>query len=454
MPSDTGATGLFAPIFVSDAIAAATSDAAWLQAMLDFEAALAGAEADGGVISRADADAIAAACSAHGFDVDELGRAGRLGGNPVIPLVRALGTRVGGDAIHAVHWGATSQDVLDTAAMLVTARSLAVITADLDALATSTADLAERHRHTLMPARTLLQHALPTTFGLKAAGWLVAVLEAADRVAWVRRDRLAVELGGAAGTLASLGADGPAVVAGVAERLGLVVPVLPWHTDRTRIADIAGVLGEVAGVAGKIAVDVALLTQTEVAEAFEPSAPGRGGSSTLPHKRNPVGAASATAAVRRAHALVGLLHGAMVQEHERAVGAWQAEWPALTELLQLAGGAAAHVRDMVGGLELDTERMRVNLDVTRGAVLAERAALWLAPTLGRAEARQVVEDATARAAKGGTSLRDELAATDVLDARELDALFDPAGYLGATPTFIDGALAAYRSLQPKGGSHG
>jgi len=454
LPSDGAATGLFAPIFVSDAIAATTSDAAWLQAMLDFEAALAGAEADSGIIGRADADAIAAACSADDFDVDELGRAARLGGNPVIPLVRALGARVGGDAVHAVHWGTTSQDVLDTAAMLVTARSLAVIGADLDALATSTADLAERHRHTLMPARTLLQHALPTTFGLKAAGWLVAVLEVADRVAWVGRDRLAVELGGAAGTLASLGADGPAVVAGVAERLGLAVPLMPWHTDRTRIADIAGVLGEVAGVAGKIAVDVALLTQTEVAEAFEPSAPGRGGSSTLPHKRNPVGAASTVAAVRRAHALVGVLHGAMVQEHERAVGAWQTEWPVLTELLQLAGGAVAHVREVVGGLELDTERMRTNLDLTRGAVLAERAALSLAAALGRARARQLVEEATARAGKDGTSLRDELAVATALDERELDALFDPAGYLGATPTFIDAALAAYRSLQAKDGSDG
>ena len=454
MPSDQHASGLFAPIFVSDAIAATTSDEAWLQAMLDFERALAAAEAETGVITVADSEAIAAACQADRFDADALGRAARLGGNPVIPLVRALGEQVAGDAVHAVHWGATSQDVLDTAAMLVTARSLDVIAAELAALGTSAADLAERHRHTLLPARTLLQHALPTTFGLKAAGWLTATLEVADRLAWVRDERLAVELGGAAGTLASLGADGPAVVTGVAERLGLAVPLLPWHTDRTRIADVAGVLGQVAGVAGKVALDVALLTQTEVAEAFEPAEPGRGGSSTLPHKRNPVGAASAAAAARRAHALVGVLYGAMVQEHERAVGAWQAEWPALTELLQLAGGAIAHVREVVGGLELDTERMRANLDLTRGAVLAERAALRLAPHFGRARARQLVEEASARAAKHGTSLRDELAASGALDAAELDELFDPTGYLGATPSFIDAALAAYRSREPKGGAHG
>jgi 3-carboxy-cis,cis-muconate cycloisomerase len=454
LPSEPRASGLFAPVFVSDAIAATTSDEAWLQAMLDFEAALAAAEADAGVINAADAEAIAAACRTDGFDVDELGRAARLGGNPVIPLVRALGERVEGDAVHAVHWGATSQDVLDTAAMLVTARSFDVIAAELAALATSAADLAERHRHTLLPARTLLQHALPTTFGLKAAGWLTAALQVADRLAWARDERLAVELGGAAGTLASLGPDGPAVVAGVARRLGLAEPLLPWHTDRTRIADIAAVLGQVAGVAGKIAIDVALLTQTEVAEAFEPAGPGRGGSSTLPHKRNPVGAASAAAAARRAHALVGVLYGAMVQEHERAVGAWQAEWPALTELLQLAGGAVAHMREVVGGLELDTERMRANLDLTRGAVLAERAALRLTPDLGRARARQLVEEASARAAKQATSLRDELAASSPLDAPALDELFDPAGYLGATPSFIDAALAAYRSREPKSGAHG
>jgi 3-carboxy-cis,cis-muconate cycloisomerase len=442
--SERGATGLFAPIFVSDAIAATTSDEAWLQAMLDVEGALAAAEADVAVISRTAADSIAAACRAADYDIDELGRAARMGGNPVIPLVQALTDRVEPDAAAAVHWGATSQDILDTAAMLIAARSLDVIGEDLRALAAATAGLADRHRRTLMPARTLLQHALPTTFGLKAAGWLVAVLEVADRVAWVRQHRLAVELGGAAGTLASLGDDGPAVVDRLADRLGLAAPVLPWHTDRTRVADLAGALGQVAGVMAKVALDVALLAQTEVAEAFEAATPGHGGSSTLPHKRNPVGAASVLAAVRRAHALTGTLFGTMAQEHERATGAWQAEWPTLTELLQLTGGAAAQVREMVTGLEVDPERMRANLELTHGAVLAERVALRLAPDLGRAHARQLVEDASARALKSGTSLRDELLVTGALDAAELDVLFEPAGYLGATPAFIDAALAAHR----------
>ncbi len=448
MPSERGTPGLFAPIFVSDAIAATTSDEAWLQAMLDVEAALAGAEADVGLVTPADADAIAAACRARDYDVDELGRAARLGGNPVIPLVQAITAAVDGGAAAVVHWGATSQDILDTATMLVTARSLEVIGHDLAALSEAAAGLADRHRRTLMPARTLLQHALPTTFGLKAAAWLVALVEVADRVAWVRRHRLAVELGGAAGTLASLGDDGPAVVARLAARLGLAAPVLPWHTDRTRITDIAAALGQVAGVAGKIAVDLALLAQTEVAEAFEPGAPGRGGSSTLPHKRNPVGAASVIAAVRRTHALTASLFAAMVQEHERAAGAWQSEWPALTELLQLTGGAVAHVGDIVAGVEIDADRMRANLELTRGAVLAERVALRLAPELGRRPARQLVEDASARALKAGTSLRDELSLTGVLDAHELDILFHPAGYLGATPTFIDAALAAHRRSSP------
>jgi 3-carboxy-cis,cis-muconate cycloisomerase len=444
LSSDTD--GLFAPIFVSDAVAATTSDHAWLQAMLDVEASLAGAEADVGVISRPAAEAIAVGCDAAGLDIDELGRAARLGGNPVIPLVRALTERVGGDAGELVHWGATSQDVLDTAAMLVTARTLDVITPDLDGLATAAADLAALHRDTLMVARTLLQHALPTTFGLKAAGWLVATLDAVDRLEWVRRERLAVQFGGAAGTLAALGEDGPPILRRLAERLGLTVPVVPWHTNRTRVVEVAGALGEAAGVAGKIAGDVALLSQTEVGEAAEPAGPSRGGSSTLPQKRNPVAAASAIAAARRAQGLVGVLFGAMPQEHERAVGGWQSEWPALTELLQLAGGAVAHAREIVAGIEIDADRMRANLDLTHGAVLAERVVLQLAGETGRTKARQLVEQAVGRAMTAGRPLRDEIAADPEirLDTSRLDALFDPSTYLGAAGTFVDDALSSYR----------
>jgi 3-carboxy-cis,cis-muconate cycloisomerase len=446
LPSDDGAAGLFAPIFVSDAVAATTSDRAWLQAMLDAEAALAWAEADVGVVPRTAADAIAAACRAEAFDVDELGRAARAGGNPAIPMVAALRARVAGDAAGFVHWGATSQDVIDTAAMLVVARTLGVMGPDLDGLAAGAARLAEAHRDTPMVARTLLQHALPTTFGLKAAGWLTAVLEARRRVAWVRTERLAVQLGGAAGTLASLGADGPAVVERFGARLGLRAPLLPWHTDRTRVAEVAGVLGEVAGVVGKVALDVVLLSQTEVGEVAEPAAPGRGASSTLPHKRNPVGAASMDAAVRRAHAMVGVLLGSMVQPHERAAGAWQAEWPALTELLALTGGAVAHGRDVVCGLEVDAARMRENLERTGGVVLAERVALHLAAVLGRDEARHRTEAASARARAAGRSLADELRADPDLrlDDGQIADLTDPGGYLGSAPAFVDAALAAYR----------
>ncbi len=446
MPSDDRATGLFAPIFVSDAAAAATSDRAWLQAMLDAEAALAGAEADVGVIPRAAAEAIARACVAEAFDVDEVGRAGRAGGNPAIPLVAALREQIGGDAAGFVHWGATSQDVIDTAAMLVVARALAPVTADLDGLAAGAARLAEAHRDTPMVARTLLQHAVPTTFGLKAAGWLTAVLEARRRVEWLRTERLAVQLGGAGGTLASLGPDGPAVLERFAALLGLAAPLLPWHTDRTRVADVAGVGAEVAGVTGKLALDVVLLSQTEVGEVAEPSAPGRGGSSTLPHKRNPVGAASIDAAVRRAHAAAGVLFGAMAHPHERAAGAWQAEWPALTELLALTGGAVAHAREIVCGLEVDPGRMKANLHLTGGVVLAERVALHLAPILGRDEARRLTEEAAVRAGATGRSLADELRADPDVPLTDAEAaeLTDPAGYLGSATTFVDAALAAYR----------
>ncbi len=438
-------SGLFEPIVTTDALLAATGDGAWLQAMLDVEAALAGAEADAGIVPPEAAEAIVEACVADRFDPSEIGRAARLGGNPVIPLVQALREAVGA-ASGWVHWGATSQDILDSAAMLVTKRAFGLIDADLAGLAHGCADLAGAHRDTMMAGRTLLQHALPITFGLKAAGWLLAVVEVRARLDAVGGD-LAVQLGGAAGTLASLGDDGPAIVARLAIRLGLGEPLLPWHTNRRRLAEVAAALGAVSGTSAKIAMDVALLMQTEVGEAFEPSGPGRGGSSTLPHKRNPVGAAEVSAAARRAHALLPVMFGAMVQEHERGVGGWHAEWPTLTELLQLAGGAAAKARDTVEGLEVDTEAMGTNLERTAGRLLAERVTLTLSPRLGRDRADQVVGAALLATTGSGRSfeaaLLDQPVVAEILSAAEVKALVDPAGYLGATGTFIDRALAAY-----------
>jgi 3-carboxy-cis,cis-muconate cycloisomerase len=439
--------GLFAPILTTDELLAATGDRAWLQALLDVEAALAGAESDLGIIPAEAAEAIAGCCVAERYDPAQLGRAARLGGNPVIPLVAALRAAVAAEAGDSVHRGATSQDILDSAAMVITRQAFELIDRDLARLAAALSGLADRHRDTLMAGRTLLQQALPITFGFKAAGWLVEVVDVRSQVTAVK-SRLAVQLGGAVGTLASLGDDGPAVAARLATRLGLAEPVMPWHTGRQRMAEVAAALGLAAGTAAKIAMDVALLMQTEVAEAFEPAAPGRGGSSTLPHKRNPVGAAAVSAAARRVHALLPVVYGGMIQEHERAVGGWQAEWQTLTELLQLAGGAVARVVETIEGLEVDGQAMAGNLARTGGLLMAERVTSALARTMGHADATRTVQDAGRRIATSGRSfaveLLDDPAVAGVLSAAALEELLDPGGYLGATATFIDRALRAHR----------
>jgi 3-carboxy-cis,cis-muconate cycloisomerase len=449
--------GLFAPIVTGDELLAATSDRAWLQALLDVEAAVAGAEADLGIIPSGAADAIATRCSADRFDPGELGRAARLGGNPVIPLVERLTAAVPPECRNWVHWGVTSQDILDSAAMLVTRRALELIERDLTGLADGCAALADRHRTTLMAGRTLLQQALPITFGLKAAGWLVATIEVKSHLVDAR-SRLPAQLGGAVGTLAAFGEEGPAVAARLALRLGLAEPLVPWHTSRQPVAEVAAALGLVAGTSAKIAIDVALLMQTEVGEAFEPAAPGRGASSTLPHKRNPVGAAAVSAAARRAHGLIPVIFAGMVQVHERDIGGWQAEWQTLTDLLRLAGGAAARVRDTIEGLEVDAEAMRHNLARTKGLLMAERVTLALSRAMDRAEATAAVQQAGRRAAQSDRSDRSfaaellaEPVVTSVLSAEDVQDLLDPAGYLGATNVFIDRALHSLNRYPPPGG---
>ena len=348
--------GLFDGVLARGAVRAEVDDGAWLQAMLDVEAALARAQ------GSLHAATIAACAQCELFDAGRLGAEAGLTANPIVPLVGALRDRVGDEAAPDVHRGATSQDILDSAAMLMAHRALGPLLDDLRGAADASAALAERHRQTAMAGRTLLQQAVPTTFGLKAAGWMTALDEAAARLRAVRRERLAVQLGGAAGTLAALGDTGPDVLAALARELGLVEPALPWHTDRTRIAELAGALGEACGAAGKPAADVVLLAQNEVAEVREGGDPRRGGSSAMPHKRNPVAAVSALACARQAPGLVATLLQSMVGEHERAAGAWQAEWRPLTELLRLTGSAAAWVRDCLEHLEVDAERMRANLE--------------------------------------------------------------------------------------------
>jgi 3-carboxy-cis,cis-muconate cycloisomerase len=437
--------GLFTGLFVPEGVQRATSDEAWLQALLDFEAGLAAAQAEAGLVTREAAAAIASACDAARFDVDALGLEARAAGNPVVPLVAALAEQLPEEAAGRVHWGATSQDAMDTAAMLVSRRTLTLIDAELDGVAAACARLAEEHRATPMAGRTLLQQALPITFGFKAACWLAAVLDAEDRLASVS---LAVELGGAAGTLASLGSDGARVLGLLAKELELAEPVVPWHTARLRVADLGGALGVAAGTVEKIALDLALLAQTEVGEVAEASGGGRGGSSTLPHKRNPVGSVLAMASARRVRASAGILLGAMAQEHERAAGAWHAEWVVLTEALAQTGGAAASVREALDGLEVRPERMRQNLEATGGLLLAESVSMALAERLGRLEAKGLVADASRRAAEAGRPLREELIEDEAVSAElseeEIDRALDPRGYLGSADVFVDRALARYR----------
>jgi 3-carboxy-cis,cis-muconate cycloisomerase len=382
-----------------------------------------------GVIGPEQAERIAAACRAERFDPAAIGAAAASAGNPAAPLAAALREAVGEDAAGAVHRGATSQDIVDTAAMLVAQRALAPLLADLEAAADAAARLAAEHRDTPMAGRTLLQQAVPITFGLKAAVWLAGLDAAVARLAAVRP---AAQLGGAAGTLAALGEDGLAVLAAFAAELGLAEPVLPWHTERTRIAELAGALGAACGAVGKAAGDIALLAQTEVGEVRE-GGEGRGGSSTMPHKRNPVASVAALACARQAPGLVSTLLAAMAAEHERAAGAWHAEWRPLGELLRATGSAAAWLRDALEGLQVDPERMRTNLALTGGLLLAER----VGGVLGRREADTLV----ARAADEGRPFAEVLG--EAVGADEAARLLDPAGYLGTAAAFVDRALRAH-----------
>ncbi len=422
----------FDAIFVPDDLREAVSDAAWLEAMLAFERALAAAEARAGVIPAEAAEAIAASCRVELFDLDALIPGARSAGAPAEPMVRKLRELVGGEAASSVHWGATSQDVMDTAAMLVSQRALGHVLGHLDAAAEACAGLARAHRGTVMAGRTLLQQAVPTTFGAKAAAWLVSLVEARARLREIRSGRLAVELGGAAGTLSALGDKGEEVLRLLAEELRLAEPAVPWHTSRVRIAELGGVLAVAAGVPAKIGLDVALLAQTEIAEVREPA--GKGGSSTMPHKRNPIGSALAIACARRVGGCASVLTAALVQEHERALGSWHSEWSALSDALALTGGAAAHIAEVLAGLEVDAERMRANIDELTAA---EQASFALTARVGRARAHELIGEA----ARSG-SFRDGLLAAG-LSEEEFERVLDPAASLGSAGAFVDRALALY-----------
>lgn len=439
-------TGLFDGVLTRGPIGPLTDDTAWLGALLEAEAALARALADTGFLSQEHAETIVAACDPDHYDQKELGRAAADGGNPVIPLVQELTAQVrraDPEAARHVHRGATSQDIMDTAAMLLTRRAGRVVLSDLRALGRALATLAAEHRLTPMPGRTLLQQALPTTFGAVTAGWAQGVWEAADDLERALTDCSSAQLGGAVGTLASLQEHGPAVATAFAAHLDLSEPVLPWHTDRGRVVALAAAFGRACGAVGTVAHDVILLAQTEVGEVSEEAGPGVGGSSTMPHKRNPIAAVSALAAARQAPGSVATLMTTQIQEHQRAAGPWHAEWLPLTELLRRTGSAVSWMRTGIERLRVHPDRMRANLDATGGLALSERITTDLTPELGRMKAHRLVTGACAEAADSGQDLAQVLAEhlEGIRTREQMAALLDPADHLGSAPTFTDRVIA-------------
>ncbi|MFC5761090.1 3-carboxy-cis,cis-muconate cycloisomerase [Actinacidiphila bryophytorum] len=424
---------MLSPGWAGSQVEAATGDRALLQAMLDAEAALTRAlGAPAGVCAEVDAVA-----RAGRFDLRDLALRARSGGNPVIPLVADLTAAVTDEAAVWVHRGATSQDILDTALMLVTRRARSLILADLDTSAATLARLAAEHRATPMPGRTLTQHAVPTTFGLKAAGWHSLVTAARDRLAAVV---LPAQLGGAAATLAAL--DGRVELLSVyAAQTGLDEPLLPWHALRTPVAEVGAALALTGGALAKIAADVLVLSRTEIGELSEGAG---GGSSAMPHKSNPVRAALVAAAGRRLPQHAAVLFASMAAEDERPAGAWHAEWQTLREALRDAGGAARDTAELTAGLRVDGRRMRENLDLTGGLLVSERLAAALAPLVGREQARRLLTRASRAAADSGRPLGEALAEQPELrglpEHRHLAELLDPTRYLGAAPELTDRAL--------------
>jgi 3-carboxy-cis,cis-muconate cycloisomerase len=454
MTFSTG-TGLTGALFIDPDMAEVLSDRRWLQAMLDFEAALARAEAEVGVIPKRAAEAIASCCEADLYDIAEIGRRTTLAGNPAIPLVAMLTEKVrerDTAAAEFVHYGATSQDVIDTGLGLVLADAQRLLLDRVAGCCHALARLVTAHRATVMVGRTLLQHALPISFGLKCAQMLDALVQLHDRTDVLPPNWL--QFGGAAGNLSALGEQGPKVMAAMfdgpagrwdaqPQRRGFTGGNVSWFTKRAHVQQIAAETGILASTLGKIARDIALLMQTEVAEVFEPSAPGKGGSSTLPHKRNPVQTTAIIAAATRTPGLVATMLSAGLQEHERGVGGWHAEWDTMRELLALTGAAALHMQNLLQGLEVDTARMRANLELTNGLIMAERVTFALAPSLGKAKAKGFMEAACKRAVAEKRHLRELLRDAPEAADLDLDALFDPATYLGASDVFIDRILALY-----------
>jgi 3-carboxy-cis,cis-muconate cycloisomerase len=436
---------VYGGLFTTPAMRAVLSDEARLQRMLDVEAALARAQAKLGLIPVAAAQEITAKADASCFDLAKIGQGTELVGYPIVPLVKALGQACAGDAGRYVHWGATTQDIMDTGLVLQLRDAFELIHQDLTGAEAALVDLARRYRDTPMAGRTHAQHALPITFGFKCALWLAPLQRHAERLARLRGEIAVVQFGGAVGTLASLGADGIRVMEGLAAELGLSTPPIAWHALRDGLVEVAACLGLLTGSLGKIATDVALLMQAEVGEVAEPYREGRGGSSTMPQKRNPIACELILACAKYVRQLAAVMLDAMVQDHERATGPWHAEWIALPQALALTAGALHHARAVLEGLVVDPARMRRNLDLSQGMITAEAVMMALAPEVGREKAHHLVAAACNRAIGSGRHLREELLAepqiTAHLAAERLDALLDPGNYTGLAAAFVDRVVA-------------
>ncbi|AZC16807.1 MULTISPECIES: 3-carboxy-cis,cis-muconate cycloisomerase [Pseudomonas] len=445
---------LFDAYFTARPMRRVFCDQGRIQAMLDFEAALARAEARVGLIPASAVAPIEAACQAELYDLQALGEAIVTAGNPAIPLVKALGRQVAANACEAerhVHLGATSQDVMDTGLVLQLRSALDLLEHDLERLGQCLVAQAERYADLPLAGRTWLQHATPVTLGMKIAGWLGAVTRSRERLQQLKPRLLVLQFGGASGTLAALGEQALPVARALAEELRLGLPEQPWHTQRDRLVEFASTLGLLAGSLGKLGRDISLLMQTEAAEVFEPAAAGKGGSSTMPHKRNPVGSAVLISAATRVPGLLATLFCAMPQEHERSLGLWHAEWETLPEICCLVSGALHQALSLAEGLEVDRQRMAHNLQLTQGLVLAEAVSMALAQRLGRETAHHLLEQCCKRAVAEQRHLRGVLGedpqVSAELSALELDRLLDPAHYLGQAKTWVERAVAEHFALK-------
>ncbi len=446
------AARLIESLATTEPLAEVFSDISILQAMLDFEVALARAEARAGIVPKSAADRIAAAAHAGEFDIHALAHSMFRAGTPGIPLVKALTEKVRAAAPEAagwVHWGATSQDVADTGLVLLLKRSQTILAGDLRRLEKALIDLSERHKATVMLGRTLMQAAPPVTFGLKAAGWLGALSRSEKRLESAFDEALVLQFGGASGTLASLADKGTVVARALAEELGMRCPEAPWHTHRDRLANLVCCCGVLTGSLGKMARDISLLMQSEVAEVAEPGGDGRGGSSAMPHKRNPIACALTLAAAERVPGLVANFLSAMVQEHERAVGGWQSEWPTVAAVIQSTGAAASSMAEVAEGLSVDPARMRQNIANTKGLIFAERAMMLLAAELGRDVAHKLLEETIQKSTAQNKALSALLAELPEVSSRlnrsVLDQLEIPEQYLGSAEEFRQALLKSATS---------